>query len=192
MSAGKKILTVFIILLIICVLGFLLYYFVLKDRLPENGGSSSARFYATYEDKKITADSSLSLDRTKEHVFKVKGNSEYSVKILPNKSANWNYLKDGVEFVFSDIPDLTSAFNIVKDKDTFKVTFPADFSTYKILQTLYPEAEILLPGDFNYLGEHFTLEITAEGETPIKTNFRVFNTTVNGVILDNVDIKILG
>lgn len=187
---GKKI-GVFFLIILILIGGVIGGIALSKNNVLDNIIKKESSFVVTYQDKKIN-DTSLTLDRVKVHEFNVKGVKEYNVKIIPNETATWNYLKDNTEYVFKDIEDLTSAFAIEKQEDKFTITFDEDFSTFDVLETLYPDSEIIFGSDYEPLGYHFTIVISAEGKTPITADFMVFNTIVNGVLLDKSDIVILG
>ena len=177
---------------VIILVGAVIGGFLLSEKdVLKNPIEKSTSFNVTYQDKKIN-DTSLTLDRAKVHEFNVKGAKDYNVKIIPNDTATWNYLKDNTEYVFKDIEDLTSAFSLEKQEDKFTITFDEDFSTFSVLETLHPDSEIIFGSDYEPLGYHFTIVISAEGKTPITADFMVFNTIVNGVLLDKSDIVILG
>lgn len=90
-------------------------------------------FYVEYEGEQIlTSQTALELERGKTHTFNVKytfdtdktETKDYSVKVLPNMTKDFDYTVNGERYLFSKIKDLTAGFKIDKKENSFDLTIP--------------------------------------------------------------------
>ena len=103
-------------------------------------------------------------------------NKGYFVKIVPNTNTDTDFLftADGDEIAFSWIKELTSAFTINRQTDSFTVTIPEKFSMADVLGKIYKGSEIILPEDFDESEYWYRLEVSSyNGEITYNIRFRL-------------------
>lgn len=67
----------------------------------------------------------------------------YTVKIVPN--VDFDFTVDGDVYSFAVEDDLTSAFDIQKNEDSFSILLPRGFTLHSVLQKLYPDSTVEVP-----------------------------------------------
>lgn len=182
-----KIIAYVLILLAVCTAIGLIAHFT-------NGFTSDFKtFYVTVDGKDIMSSSGdyyiseskpLAIDVKYTFGFATQEKHDYTVKIIPNvkDENNFSFTVGEETHSFKDEKDLTSAFNIVKEEKSFKITPKADNLT-DFFKILYPEQEISDCEDYGY-ANMFTAVVTSyNGEASVKIYFAIEGTEA-GVKLD--------
>lgn len=136
-------------------------------------------FYIVYDDEVIVsqARNMYFLSET-EQSFKVKHlgveddeENPFSVKILPYCASDddFIYKSDGVEYLYSDIGDLTECFDIQVSTEEIVITMPK--SMKDVLKAKHPDTEIDIDDLFGAGKEYFCMEVSAEDGQTIKVYF---------------------
>ncbi len=133
-----------VLLLIVVALGFTYKY--------TNGFNEDLKtFYVEYDGEKIlSTQTTLELERGKTHTFNVKYTfdkedskpKDYSVKILPHMTKDFDYTVNGERYLFSKIKDLTVAFKIDKKDTSFDISIPKVTSLKNVLSAYHDGAQI--------------------------------------------------
>jgi len=108
-------------------------------------------FYVEYGGEKILSmQTTLELERGKTHTFNVKYTfdkddaepKDYSVKIVPHMTKDFDYIVNGERYLFSKIKDLTVAFKIDKNATSFDVAIPKVTSLKNVLSAYHDGAQV--------------------------------------------------
>lgn len=167
-----------VLILIVAVFGFAYKY--------TNGFNEDLKtFYIEYGGKKIlTTQTTLELESGKTHTFSVKYTfdkeedkpKDYSVKIVPNMTKDFDYTANGERYIFSKIKDLTAAFNVDKKETSFDITIPQVISLKTVLSAYHNGAQIGIE------------------QSSIESNpnpFILVVSSYNGAIVYNISLKTL-
>lgn len=178
-TVGKVITYILLILAVAGIVGFFAFF--------TNGFTEEFKSFYIEQDGKpvLNTNTSTNMDFGKTYSFNVKyvfddltdsENKGYFVKIVPNTNTDTDFLftADGDEIAFSWIKELTSAFTINRQTDSFTVTIPEKFSMADVLGKIYKGSEIILPEDFDESEYWYRLEVSSyNGEITYNISFRL-------------------
>lgn len=152
-------------------------------------------FYVKYDDEDILSEKhDVAFFDNEKYRFEVRNLKNYleekknfTVKVLPyyKDDTNFSFTLDGVEYVYSDVDDLTESFYIEIDEDGFTVT--ASESVKKVLEKKFANQEVGLEESFGIGQEYFRLEVTSEDEEVVNIYFSL-NFGVDEVVLDKTGL----
>lgn len=110
---------------------------------------------------------------------------DYSVKIVPNVTKDFDYTVNGEKYLFSKVGDLTSAFEIDKQPTYFEITLPKDITLGNVLSK-YHGNEATLPDTAETDNEYpYTLIISSyNGKVNYYVRFKTVFGGATGVRLD--------
>ena len=91
--------------------------------------------------------------------FLVKNSEGFTVKVIPNVSNDFDFYVGELLHNFSEIEDLTSAFDIEITSDGFTLDSQENFKISKVLEKIYPGEEISFPEGFSKQGEFFIVQV---------------------------------
>lgn len=188
-TVGKVITYILLILAVAGIVGFFAFF--------TNGFTEEFKSFYIEQDGKpvLNTNTSTNMDFGKTYSFNVKyvfddltdsENKGYFVKIVPNTNTDTDFLftADGDEIAFSSIKELTSAFTMNRQTDSFTVTIPEKFSMADVLGKIYKDCEIILPEDFDESAYWYRLEVSSyNGEITYNIRFRL-GADVQSVELD--------
>ena len=188
-TVGKVITYILLILAVAGIVGFFAFF--------TNGFTEEFKSFYIEQDGKpvLNTNTSTNMDFGKTYSFNIKyvfdgmTDSEskgYFVKIVPNTNTDTDFLftADGEELLFSSINELTSAFTINRQTDSFTLTIPEKFSMADVLGKIYKDSEIILPEDFDESEYWYRLEVSSyNGEITYNINFRL-GADVHSIELD--------
>lgn len=180
------------VLLVVAVIGFVFKF--------TNGLNEDLKtFYIEHNGKQIVAtDSQMTFDVESEHRFDCKYLSTpdednlFTVEVVPNATEknDFNFTIDDVLYKWSELKDLTACFTINKQHNYFIITFPADFSMQSVLNSLYPEKEVVISDTLSLYQYYYTLHVSSyNGKINYYIDFNVVNES-KGDIIANYDKKI--
>lgn len=173
-NKSKIILAVIIILLFVLICGGVGIAYAYS-----NGGKSFAKAYIRYDGNVYNAPGGETVKLPYQGIarFEIDGAGfadnpkDFTIKILPNPDCDFYYEYDGKIFKFSDLDELTAAFDIKYGDGYFEVICGAkQYIPDKVLAKL-------LGGDVKVNGElsdtyYYIFEVTIEGETIIELYVR--------------------
>lgn len=130
-----------------------------------------ASFYVEYNGEKITTERhNLKVRNASENRFNVKYTLSfvddslkgYHVKIMPyaEEGKDFNFVRNGNNYSFSSIGDLTSVFEVNYQEEYF--TIKPKNSVLAILQAKYPDEVIELSPEYEDLDECFVMEVSSD------------------------------
>ena len=178
-TVGKVITYILLILAVAGIVGFFAFF--------TNGFTEEFKSFYIEQDGKpvLNTNTSTNMDFGKTYSFNVKyvfdgmtdsENKGYFVKIVPNTNTNtdFSFTADGEEISFSSISELTSAFTINRQTDSFTLTIPDKFSMADVLGKIYKDCEIILPEDFDESEYWYRLEVSSyNGDITYNISFRL-------------------
>ena len=178
-TVGKVITYILLILAVAGIVGFFAFF--------TNGFTEEFKSFYIEQDGKpvLNTNTSTNMDFGKTYSFNVKyvfddltdsENKGYFVKIVPNTNTDTDFLftAGGDEIAFSSINELTSAFTINRQTDSFTLTIPEKFSMADVLGKIYKDCEIILPEDFDESAYWYRLEVSSyNGEITYNISFRL-------------------
>ncbi len=181
------------ILSLLFVVGVVAFIFKFTNGLNED----LKTFYIEHNGKQIVAtDSHMTFDTESEHRFDCKyisnpDNNTFNLKVVPKvtEETDFSYTVDGKSHKWSEVEDLTSCFNLDKQANYFIVSFPADFSMQGVLNSLYPESQVVISDTLSLYQYYYTLHVSNYNE---KINYYIdFNVSdvVDYVTLINEQIE---
>ena len=185
------------ILLIVSILGVGVF-FLLKH--TDNFSSDLKTFYVEYENHHLATESDTVYCQRATYRFDIvypfnflnKEQKGYSVKVVPNvKAETAEYVIDGNFYSFTEIRDVTKAFNIRCEETYFTLSIPKDFTIKNVLETIYPDKTIEIDDEYLTSDEPFyTLIITSyDGSKQCNINFGIVDGLVKDVTLDITRIE---
>lgn len=188
-TVGKVITYILLILAVAGIVGFFAFF--------TNGFTEEFKSFYIEQDGKpvLNTNTSTNMEFGKTYSFNVKyvfddltysENKGYFVRIVPNTNTDtdFSFTADGDEIAFSSIKELTSAFMINRQTDSFTVTIPEKFSMADVLGKIYKDCEIMLPEDFDESAYWYRLEVSSyNGEITYNIKFRL-GADVQSVELD--------
>lgn len=113
-------------------------------------------FYIEYNGKQIlTTENKMTFNKEVVHRFDVKYTFDkedaepkgYKVKIVPNKTRDFDYTVDGEKYLFSKAGDLTAAFEPIMHDTFFELYFPKSISFSGILKKAHNGKSVSVPAD---------------------------------------------
>lgn len=189
-NASSVLVAIFSILFVVGVVAFVFKF--------TNGLNEDLKtFYIEHNGKQIVAtDSQMTFDTESEHRFDCKyisnpDNNTFNLKVVPNvtEETDFSYTVDGKSHKWSEVEDLTSCFNLDKQANYFIVSFPVDFSMQGVLNSLYPESQVVISDTLSLYQYYYTLHVSNYNE---KINYYIdFNVSdvVDYVTLINEQIE---
>ena len=114
-ALGKLISVIFVLLLLVAVGGAFFYFF--------NNPSGSASLYVEYSGTRLVNDATIYFQHNEKAEFVIIGNTDYTVKIIPNIEHCFNFYVNGDPSPFSWEPDLTAGFDIEFGENSFTIDF---------------------------------------------------------------------
>ena len=102
-------------------------------------------FYVEYNGEQIlTEKTTLELDPEQQHVFAVKytfdkeeDNRGYTVKVLTNAAADFEFTIGNKAYTYSKAKELTDAFKIIKDESSFEIEVDESENIQEVLKRVY-------------------------------------------------------
>lgn len=164
-NATNIIVAILSILLVVAIVGFVFKF--------TNGLNEDLKtFYIEHNGKQIVAtDSKMTFDTESEHRFDCKyisnpDDNTFNLKVVPNvtEETDFSYTVDGESHKWSEVEDLTSCFNLDKQANYFIVSFPADFSMQGVLNSLYPESQVVISDTLSLYQYYYTLHVSNYNE----------------------------
>lgn len=143
-------------------------------------------FYIEYDGERIlTSENKMIFEPNKTHTFQVKytfdsGKAEpkdYSVKIIPNVTRDFEYTVDGERYLYSKADDLTGAFGVKKEQTEFFIPLPLDFNLRDVLENLHGGKSV---------------EVSDEAEINNPYPYMLVVSSYNGKVVYNIVFNILG
>lgn len=140
-------------------------------------------FYIEYGGEKIlSTQTTLELESGKTHTFNVKYTfdkedskpKDYSVKVVPHMTKDFDYTVNGERYLFSKITDLTGAFEIEKKETSFDIAIPEVTSLKNVLSAYHN-------------GAYIEIEQSAIENNP--NPFTLVISSYNGKIVYNIGLK---
>lgn len=144
-------------------------------------------FYIEYNGEQIlTTENKMEFKTWEIHKFGVKYTfdkdeaepREYSVKILPNMTKDFDYTVNGERYLFSKITDLTKAFEIEKGDSSFMLCLPSVFNLQTALKKYHDGKNVVIPTNAE-----------SENEYPYKLVVSSYNNSISYNILFKVKYK---
>ncbi|MCM1437674.1 MAG: hypothetical protein NC131_00480 [Roseburia sp.] len=141
-------------------------------------------FYIEYNGEQIlTTENKMEFKTWEIHNFGVKYTfdkdeaepRDYSVKILPNMTKDFDYTVDGERYLFSKITDLTKAFEIDKGDSSFMLCLPSAFTLQTALKNYHDGKTVIIPNNAE-----------SENEYPFKMVVSSYNNSITYNILFKV------
>lgn len=174
------------VIIIIAIFGFVWYF--------TNGFSKDLEtFYIEYDGAKLSDNlNGVYLLSNSSAEFNVKyiipGQSGYRINIAPNPDNNFTFTVDDNPKDWRNIGDITHAFTIEKQLDSFTLKLPESFSIERFVQSLYPDNKISVDELPDSSADYFIMMISSsDGVQSVTIGFRISN-GVLGVTLDKGEI----
>ena len=180
------------VILIVGVLGLGVYFVLIHT---DNLNSDFKTFYVEYEGHHLDLENEHKDNVGTTHRFKIvyplgviaKEQKGYSVCIVPNVNVDSvEYIIDGKWYYFGALSDITAAFDVTCEEDSFTLTIPKDFTIKTVLDTLYPDKTVAVDDKYIDSDELFyTIVITSyDKSAQYIVNFGVVQIYVKDVDLD--------
>lgn len=140
-------------------------------------------FYVEYKgDKILSTQTVLELETGKTHTFGVKYTfdkddakpKDYTVKVVPHMTKDFDYTVNGERYLFSKIKDFTAAFEIEKKETSFDLVMPAVTSLKNVLSAYHG-------------GAHIEIEQSAIDANP--NPFTLVISSYNNSVVYNIGLK---
>lgn len=144
-------------------------------------------FYIEYNGEQIlTTENKMEFKTWEIHKFGVKYTfdkdeakpRDYSIKIIPNMTKDFDYTVDGERYLFSKIKDLTRAFEIDKGDNSFMLCLPNVFTLQTALKNYHDGKSVVIPNNAE-----------SENEYPFKMVVSSYNNSIVYNILFKVANK---
>ncbi len=144
-------------------------------------------FYIDYNGEQIlTTENKMEFKTWEIHKFGVKYTfdkdeaepRDYSIKILPNMTKDFDYTVDGERYLFSKITDLTKAFEIDKGDSSFMLCLPNVFTLQTALENYHDGKSVVIPNNAESENEYPFKMVVSSYNNSIVYNilFKVVNT----------------
>lgn len=109
-------------------------------------------FYVEYNGEKIlTEKTAIELDPKDKHKFTVKytfdkdeDNRGYTVKVVSNATADFEFTLDNKAYTYSKAKELTEAFKIIKDDTSFEIEVNESDNVQNVLKRIYG-VDVIVP-----------------------------------------------
>lgn len=189
-TIAKAIVGILVILLIAGVIG-IIYKFT-------NGFNESFKtFYVEYDGKQIlTRDTKQDFEYDHTYRFDVKYTfdnektepKDYSVQIVPNVTTDFDYTVDGSKYIYSKLKDVTSVFDIKKEKTYFEFTVNHE-NVIDVIKALNADKTVEI--DEIVLTYELPLKLVISsynGEVSYNIFFNILAGGVTGITLDRTEI----
>ena len=150
MAVLKKLLIIFFVCLVIA--SGVLFLVFEKEEIK------NSTFSISYNGQAISSGQSVTYT-LEENKFYVKNSENFAVKIVPNQSNDFDFYIGEFLHKFSEIEDLTSAFDIELASDGFSFRGRENFEISKVLEKIYPGEEISFLDGFSKQGEFFIVQV---------------------------------
>ena len=155
-------------------------------------------FYIEQDGKQILSSSStMKLETNSMYRFDIKYTfdteqsepKDYSVKVVPNASRDFDFTVDGERYLYSKQGDLSPAFALNKQDTYFEISTKTEMSLQNVLQSCYPNKEVIVPKEAEESNTYpFTLIVASYNESVVyKIDFCI-DVRVTGVALNPSEI----
>lgn len=155
-------------------------------------------FYIEQDGKQILSSSStMKLETNSMYRFDIKYTfdteqsepKDYSVKVVPNASRDFDFTVDGERYLYSKQGDLSPAFALNKQDTYFEISTKLEMSLQNVLQSCYPDKEVIVPKEAEESNTYpYTLLVASYNESVVyKIDFCI-GVRVTGVTLDPSEI----
>lgn len=155
-------------------------------------------FYIEQNGKQILSSSStMKLETNSVYRFDIKYTfdteqsepKDYSVKVVPNASRDFDFTVDGERYLYSKQGDLSPAFALNKQDTYFEISTKPEMSLQNVLQSCYPDKEVIVPKEAEESNTYpYTLLVASYNESVVyKIDFCI-GVRVTGVTLDPSEI----
>lgn len=180
----KKVKQILFVLTVIAVLAVAVGFCV---TLFKPSTKEFARFVLRYEDNLVTDTADVVFPRKAvkvqaRHVFEfAESDTKFTVKVVPNPKADFTFTVGATSYRFSDVDDLTPAFDIELAADGFTMDL-SETTTKSVLDKLFIGA-VTLPDDYYNKAEDFPfcVQATAANGATVSINFRAQRIPVTGI-----------
>lgn len=152
-------------------------------------------FDVLYNGQSVVTSSDINLPYAEEITFNVKcllqlldkteEKKDYTIRVVPNitESTNFDFNVDGKIYSFAGESDLTSAFDIKKNVDSFSLFLPKTLTMENILKTNYPNSTITIPTALTELNYFKIVVSSFDLKNEVSFNF-FLKVYVQGIYLD--------
>ncbi len=155
-------------------------------------------FYIEQDGKQILSSSStMKLETNSMYRFDIKYTfdteqsepKDYSVKVVPNASRDFDFTVDGERYLYSKQGDLSSAFALNKQDTYFEISTKTEMSLQNVLQSCYPDKEVIVAKEAEESNTYpYTLLVSSYNESVVyKIDFCI-DVRVTGVALNPSEI----
>ena len=159
-------------------------------------------FYIEQDGKQILSSSStMKLETNSMYRFDIKYTfdteqsepKDYSVKVVPNASRDFDFTVDGERYLYSKQGDLSSAFALNKQDTYFEISTKTEMSLQNVLQSCYPDKEVIVAKEAEESNTYpYTLLVSSYNESVVyKIDFCI-DVRVTGVALNPPEIIFTG
>lgn len=159
-------------------------------------------FYLEYDGKQIlSSESDLILGTSKTYRFEVKYTfdtdksepKDYNVQLVPNAARDFDFTVGEDRVLYSKVEDITSAFGLKKHDTFFEITTGTDMSLQNVLQSCYPDKEVVVPKEAEESNAYpYTLVVASYNESVVYEIDFCVGVKVTGVTLDPSEIIFTG
>lgn len=195
---ASKIRTVATVLAYIAVALVLVAVVGLVYRFTNGFNEDFKTFYIEQDGKQILSSSStMKLETNSMYRFDIKYTfdteqsepKDYSVKVVPNASRDFDFTVDGARYLYSKQGDLSPAFALNKQDTYFEISTKTEMSLQNVLQSCYPDKEVIVPKEAEESNTYpFTLIVASYNESVVyKIDFCI-DVRVTGVALNPSEI----
>lgn len=187
----KKVKAIFLAVIVLAILavgvGFFVTYY-------NPSAKKISRFCLRYDTQTITDTADIAFPRKvvavqAKHVFEfAESDTSFTVKIVPNPKADFEFKAGDTHYRFADVEDLTPAFNVVTATDGFTIDLTRIKTPQEVLAKLFLGA-VTLPQELKK-DYYFTLVVTSAMGEAVTINFNTEPTRVTGIELspDNEEV----
>ena len=154
-------------------------------------------FYIEYNGKQIlTSETKQDFEYEQTYTFGVKYTfdndktepKDYSVKIVPNVTTDFDYTVNDDKYIYSKLKDLTGAFGIKKEKTYFELTVCHE-DLIEVIRALYADKTVEIDEAVLTYERPFKLVISSyNGEVSYDILFNILAGGVTGITLDTTEI----
>lgn len=112
----------------------------------------------------------------------------YTVRIIPGvtEKTDFIYTVDGEEHRFSEIDDLTAAFDVTQNGSTVTLNLPRSITVAEVLETVYPGQSVSVPDGLDTAtAAYFAFYVaTEDGKSEMELTFRTAERPVENVTFE--------
>lgn len=191
-------------ILTLAVVAFIVGLIAVMYKYTDGFTSDFKTFYLVYDGEEILTDETKAVlvcgNKYKcevKYVFESDDEEKkgFTVKIIPNTDSDFDYTVAGSKYKYSNLGDLTTAFDITLEEDSFEINIPENFGLMNVLMYMHGGQNVTLSdGATADLFYPFKLQVTSYNEAVTYTILFniVSDASVTGVTLDPTTITFGG